>query len=650
MFFRSGSVLACISCDLALKNVTDAIEHTVVCRKKNRYVSKYEGVDQIKRNKGSVSWTRVNVGHLLKLLNKKASDLGKAKAHYRTYELGKVHDEIVSELQEVIGPGVTRYQVTRKWALLKKRALQYEEIHKKQDAEGIQPSDPPSFYPSVKEIMRRIDDEKMKYLKEMEHSEKRYLLKIKDHALEAPQELCSDKEKSHVPSDGDEETCKISHNEEGEPGSMVIKRNTVLRIINLLEEGFEYPEIMKEFDITDAVLAAIDQNKETISQGAQRCSLCHITLSTEDIVAHEIECCQLPQHLNIKDEDEQFMGFLPGTVKELVDIVLNWYPKFTKKVNWSKVSLHLSHMQAGVTPLRCSQKWHNLISRCRRYQRLDNWAKVNNCKHYNLPPDFYIRLIPYALNHRMPEPSQKSIQRFLSSGHCENSKLDPLSSQSFNKRRSIFEGCYKSKILTNMNDTDDDDDHYDDVDIPSSDALMSLDDTDDDNYEDHDTKRAPTSETTSYKFYSSKESLSTASLETCSKQRETSEKSSLEGLAHESTSTIEKTDRLLRVENKLEEVLGLLSNVVKENYRLKQETSKKYRWRNSGDIAGKLETLTQVFITTHHQHMKQLQTMAKMWERHHQEYQSTMKMLISRLSFKKTRDERIGVKRKKTRS
>lgn len=36
------------------------------------------------------------------------------------------------------------------------------------------------------------------------------------------------------------------------------------------------------------------------------------------------------------------MGFLPETVDQIVDVVLKWYPKFTKGVNWNKVASHVS--------------------------------------------------------------------------------------------------------------------------------------------------------------------------------------------------------------------------------------------------------------------------------------------------------------------
>ncbi|XP_064085060.1 uncharacterized protein LOC135200374 [Macrobrachium nipponense] len=184
-----GNALSCISCDSAFRSVADAIEHTVVCHKKHRLTNKYEGQNQIEKIKGSMTWTRANVAHLLDVLKKKVVDLGKAKAHYRTNELGRVYDEITIELANIIGPGITRYQMTRKWNLLQRRALQHERSRKKLLKEGMPPPDPPPFHPSVKEIMRCVEEEKIKYLKEMEHSDKSYTLKLKEGELEIPEEL-----------------------------------------------------------------------------------------------------------------------------------------------------------------------------------------------------------------------------------------------------------------------------------------------------------------------------------------------------------------------------------------------------------------------------------------------------------------------------
>lgn len=48
---------------------------------------------------------------------------------------------------------------------------------------------------------------------------------------------------------------------------MVIKRSSVLKIINQIEEGRDYSEIIKEFAVTDSVLSAIEENREAILQG-----------------------------------------------------------------------------------------------------------------------------------------------------------------------------------------------------------------------------------------------------------------------------------------------------------------------------------------------------------------------------------------------
>ena len=49
-----------------------------------------------------MKWTRTNIAHLLAMLKKRAVDLGRAKAHYRTCELGKLHDEIAKDLAEIV--------------------------------------------------------------------------------------------------------------------------------------------------------------------------------------------------------------------------------------------------------------------------------------------------------------------------------------------------------------------------------------------------------------------------------------------------------------------------------------------------------------------------------------------------------------------
>ncbi|XP_068227295.1 uncharacterized protein [Palaemon carinicauda] len=650
--------LSCIACDSIFKTVTDAIEHTVVCHQKNRLTNKYEGQSQIEKIKGSVTWTRTNVAHLLDILKKKVADLGKAKAHYRTNELGRVNDEITTELANIIGPGITRYQMTRKWTLMQRRTLQYERSRKKLLKEGMPPPDPPPFHPSVKEIMRCVEEEKIKYLKEMEYSDKSYALKIKEGELEIPEELSIARDDHFRFSEPiPENTNQPSQNKEEDGESMVLKRSSVLHIINQLEEGVGYEKIMREFGITEPVLAAIEQNGEIITQGAQRCSLCHILLSTyDDVVAHEIECSRTYQQLKDSselsmDKEEHFVGFLPETVDQLVDVILKRYPKLTRGIEWDKVAAQLSHMD-GVTALRCSQKWHNLISKCRRYQRLNDWAKNHNHDHNIPPPDYYDRLIPYAESRLKVEPSQESIQKFLSTGLFTSKKTDlipGIDGESTDINLDIYEG--KEASLW----TDEDSDLSNDLgeEFNSSDILIShLGDIDIDaneggNMNAEIQEAVNGSPETSVKLSTSEEDTKLGSVyRHQNKRNKCSKRHKCHGKHKELEVSRAQTQRIQKLETKLDDVLGLLDDIVKDNQRLTREAEMREKNKTTHtEIAEKLEKLTQVFVTAHQQNLKHFQTMTKMWERHHQEHQASMRSLISEISHK--RKSKICEKKRK---
>ncbi|XP_064085062.1 uncharacterized protein LOC135200376 [Macrobrachium nipponense] len=442
---------------------------------------------------------------------------------------------------------------------------------------------------------------------------------------------------------------------------MVLKKSSVLHIINQLEEGVGYEKIMREFGITEPVLTAIEQNGNIIAQGAQRCSLCHILLSTyDDVVAHEIECSRTYQQLKdinglTIDKEEHFVGFLPETVDQLVDIILKRYPKLTRGIEWNKVAAQLSHMQSGVTALRCSQKWHNLIAKCRRYQRLDDWAKKHNHDHNIPPPDYYERLIPYAESRLKVEPSQESIQKFLCASLYASRKID-LVSDIDGKNRDIKTNAFEGKALS-PTWSDEDSNLSNDLgeEFNSSDILIShLEDIDIDTNEGGNmvpeiqevVNQSP--ETSSAKLSTSEEDTKLGSVyRHQNKKSKFSRRYKCYGKYQDHDLGRARSQRIQKLETKLDDVLGLLDNIVKENQRLTREAEAREKNKDTHtEVAEKLEKLTQVFVTVHQQNLKHFQSMTKMLERHHQEHQATMRSLISEISHKR-KSILSGKKRKK---
>ncbi|XP_042222598.1 uncharacterized protein LOC121866889 isoform X5 [Homarus americanus] len=357
----TGHQLACYSCNAVFKDVLSAAEHTLECVepptsiKKPEYpVKKKVDPNRVKIPRPPRTWIRKYEAILLACIRDHAEIIGQAKAKVGKKPYSDVMEVLAKKLQVSIGGWVDRKAIIKKWLSLLRRARNFDMLQKGDQLLGYLHLDPPEFYGSIKEIENEIQKVKWRAL----HGDKQK----KDNGKTLEEDRVPDVEDHDDDDDVAVKQCKVEADVEYvvdsgkqerkcidvvDVGNTMMRKDVVLSILNQLEQGNASPtEIAQEFGIDESFLELIKQRKETIIQGIERCSLCHLLLGNKkELVTHELQCSPknkwIEDRLDDRNENDNFQ-FLPATVERLVHLVIDTNPRENRRNTWKKIALHLS--------------------------------------------------------------------------------------------------------------------------------------------------------------------------------------------------------------------------------------------------------------------------------------------------------------------
>ncbi|XP_042222568.1 uncharacterized protein LOC121866889 isoform X2 [Homarus americanus] len=665
----TGHQLACYSCNAVFKDVLSAAEHTLECVepptsiKKPEYpVKKKVDPNRVKIPRPPRTWIRKYEAILLACIRDHAEIIGQAKAKVGKKPYSDVMEVLAKKLQVSIGGWVDRKAIIKKWLSLLRRARNFDMLQKGDQLLGYLHLDPPEFYGSIKEIENEIQKVKWRAL----HGDKQK----KDNGKTLEEDRVPDVEDHDDDDDVAVKQCKVEADVEYvvdsgkqerkcidvvDVGNTMMRKDVVLSILNQLEQGNASPtEIAQEFGIDESFLELIKQRKETIIQGIERCSLCHLLLGNKkELVTHELQCSPknkwIEDRLDDRNENDNFQ-FLPATVERLVHLVIDTNPRENRRNTWKKIALHLSVLQDGVTMKRCNQKWRNLVNQCRSYEQLDKWALAHNYTHSRPVPDYYHLIIPYvnSCEKKKIRPSLDTIRKFVStskdSGKDDNGSWDGSNSYSVPPNEETDEGAAEFE-------EDDLNDSQDPLNTSVDDKIPSKSKTESESTDDmvpslritakSKSQRGSNNDVAPSVKIGDKSNFISKSPSKLNVQNRQTREANTVGIHLENVDDIDtaqetikhQAELISKFENKLDNALVLLRDISRENRRLSKaaDTRQDTGMALVGDSISKMAQMQAEMQT---QMMNQLETMTSMWERHHQENLALLNSLITEIGSK----------------